>query len=250
MFGKLLKYDLKAMLKTMLPLWLLALVIGGIDSLRTGLNQSLQSFVSEEMEAVFIMVLVALFVGIFVMNIIFVVQRFWNGLLKDEGYLMFTLPVSTRKLIFSKALSSSISILGGIVVWTIIVAIMLLSSEGYYPLVKIFDGIHMTDIFIAETIQFIILVFVGIVGFVYRTYVSMSIGHLSNNHRFLLSILVYIAISIIGDIATTGVQSTSMIQILANGGDNIGLSILISVVEIVAYHIVTEFILTKKLNLE
>jgi hypothetical protein len=41
-----------------------------------------------------------------------------------------------------------------------------------------------------------------------------------------------------------------MIQILANGGDNIGLSILISVVEIVVYHIVTEFILTKKLNLE
>jgi hypothetical protein len=207
------------------------------------------------MDAVFIMALVALFVGIFVMNIIFVVQRFWNGLLKDEGYLMFTLPVSTRKLIFSKALSSSISILGGIVVWTIIVAIMLLSSayvysDGSYAIVTIFDGIRMTDIFNIEIIQLIILVFVGIVGFVYRTYVSMSIGHLSNNHRFLLSILVYIAISIIGDIATTGVQSTSMIQILANGGDNIGLSILISVVEIVAYHIVTEFILTKKLNLE
>ena len=50
-----------------------------------------------------LVVIVAVIVAIFVMNVIIVIQRFWNGLLQEEGYLMFTLPVTTRSLILSKS---------------------------------------------------------------------------------------------------------------------------------------------------
>ena len=39
----------------------------------------------------------------FVITLILTIQRFYKNLLTDEGYLMFTLPVSTGRLIWSQA---------------------------------------------------------------------------------------------------------------------------------------------------
>ena len=45
-----------------------------------------------------------LFFGIMVVSLVVVIQRFYKSLLGDEGYLMFTLPVETWKLVMSKLL--------------------------------------------------------------------------------------------------------------------------------------------------
>ena len=99
MLGKLIKYDLKALAKILAPLWGVLLVMGLIFgiSIRSNLDG-----IGNTMIVFSLVVIVAVIVAIFVMNVIIVIQRFWNGLLQEEGYLMFTLPVTTRSLILSK----------------------------------------------------------------------------------------------------------------------------------------------------
>ena len=105
MLGKLIKYDLKALTKILAPLWGVLLVMGLIFgiSIRSNLDG-----IGNTMIVFSLVVIVAVIVAIFVMNVIIVIQRFWNGLLQEEGYLMFTLPVTTRSLILSKVISALI----------------------------------------------------------------------------------------------------------------------------------------------
>ena len=51
---------------------------------------------------------VAVIVGMMIMTLILVIRRFWNGLLKEEGYLAFTLPVEVWQLIVSKVIVAAI----------------------------------------------------------------------------------------------------------------------------------------------
>ena len=105
MLGKLIKYDLKALAKILAPLWGVLLVMGLIFgiSIRSNLDG-----IGNTMIVFSLVVIVAVIVAIFVMNVIIVIQRFWKGLLQEEGYLMFTLPVTTRGLILSKVISALI----------------------------------------------------------------------------------------------------------------------------------------------
>jgi hypothetical protein len=52
------------------------------------------------------LVLVSLFIALGVITLMTIIGRFKDNLLSDEGYLMFTLPVSTEKLVLSKVLNS------------------------------------------------------------------------------------------------------------------------------------------------
>ena len=107
MLGKLIKYDLKALAKILAPLWGVLLVMGLIFgiSIRSNLDG-----IGNTMIVFSLVVIIAVIVAIFVMNVIIVIQRFWNGLLQEEGYLMFTLPVTTRSLILSKVISALIPV--------------------------------------------------------------------------------------------------------------------------------------------
>ena len=103
MLGKLIKYDLKALAKILAPLWGVLLVMGIIFGI--SIRSSLEG-IGNTMIVFSLVVIIAVIVAIFVMNVIIVIQRFWNGLLQEEGYLMFTLPVTTRSLILSKVISA------------------------------------------------------------------------------------------------------------------------------------------------
>ena len=105
MLGKLIKYDLKALAKILAPLWGVLLVMGLIFGI--SIRSNLEG-IGNTMIVFSLVVIVAVIVAIFVMNVIVVIQRFWKGLLQEEGYLMFTLPVTTRSLILSKVISALI----------------------------------------------------------------------------------------------------------------------------------------------
>ncbi len=128
MLGKLLKYELKASARTLLPLYagtlLMALVCGISMAVQTSnMRQFKQSIVygtavtfgsfSDPIDGginTFIgfgMLLVFAFcVAVTVLTVMCVVQRFNHGIAGDEGYLMFTLPVQHDILLTSKLLGA------------------------------------------------------------------------------------------------------------------------------------------------
>ena len=90
MLLKLLKYDFRAMWKQFSLIWGAALVLALVN--RFVLFQDVDSALLSQ-DGLFMFAFMAVIVAMFVIAIIFVVNRFSKGLLGNEGYLMHTLPV-------------------------------------------------------------------------------------------------------------------------------------------------------------
>ena len=107
MLGKLMKYDLRSNFRTLLPLWLtthgLAIVYSLLYGSRIAPSSAVGRFLLIVLPAI---VLVLLLGAMFTIALVYMVRGFSRGLLGQEGYLMFTLPVTPTALIASKALSA------------------------------------------------------------------------------------------------------------------------------------------------
>src|SRR5699024_10527300 len=104
MLLKLLKYDFRSMWKTFSLVWGACLVIALVNRFTLPLDGQ-DSVVIGDSEILSIVTALAFFGVLFAMFVavmIFIVQRFYKGLLGDEGYLMNTLPVPAWQLVLSK----------------------------------------------------------------------------------------------------------------------------------------------------
>ena len=285
MLKKLCKYEFRSIGRTLIPIYIAVIAVSIITSFTMGINieynrnynnildggvnlvYQLQGIFTVVMSLAYFAVMVALFVLTFVI----ILQRFYKGLLCDEGYLMFTLPVKPWQLITSKGITAFvISILSGIVSCISIFILMLGSLP--YPLktmaqffslenlsmffTRLNEVVPMWGIYLFE---FIILVIVSSLASLYQIYASMAIGHLSKKNRILMSVVAYIAISMILSFVggIFGVFSAFTMQnlIYINAGEAflhalLIFSIIISIIECVVFFVITERILSKKLNLE
>ena len=116
MFGKLIKYEWKAVMRSMLPIYGALAAISVINAflfsdLLTGNGAAAinleQGFLDQtQMVAMLLYTGILVVMGVF--TVMIVIRRFYSGLLKREGYLMFTLPVKPWQLVLSKALVACI----------------------------------------------------------------------------------------------------------------------------------------------
>ena len=107
--AKLLKYDLRANLRTLLPLWLTTIGLSLVCTLLYGARVTPQTALGRFLLLILPAIALVLLMGaMFTVSVVYMVRGFSRGLLGQDGYLMFTLPVSTSSLIASKALSALI----------------------------------------------------------------------------------------------------------------------------------------------
>lgn len=99
MTGKLLKYELKATARVMLPLYLVMLLATLVMAVNLDSGKVNNFILNTIINAAFF---IAVFVC-FVVGTLMILQRFYKNLLGSEGYLMFTLPVTTMQNILGKA---------------------------------------------------------------------------------------------------------------------------------------------------
>ena len=99
----LMKYEIKATARTLIPLYIALLAFAIINKIfiGTGLAHKLEGFGS-------IPFILSIFgygctmAAVFIVTFFVIIQRFYKNLLGDEGYLMNTIPVSTITNITSK----------------------------------------------------------------------------------------------------------------------------------------------------
>ena len=127
MLGKLLKYEMKASARTLLPLYIGTLVVAVICSIWSALivdNAEVNGsdlWVNGPLDGGMItgfvfLLLFALCVAIMVLTAMIVIQRFNKSLIGDEGYLMFTLPVTHAQLLSSKLIAGLLWVVVGTIV--------------------------------------------------------------------------------------------------------------------------------------
>ena len=282
MLGKLIKYDIKSMSRTFIPLWVLTPVIAMMLSLSmrgivTTSRLSPAGSLVAARNGIVTMVMGLLFfgviVGLVVMTIMFVIQRFWNGLLKEEGYLMFTLPVETWELVTAKGLSATfvacISVADAVfscLVLALFSAEVVLNTLADVWKLLTKELFEMGPVFMFGLVLFLFLSILSVAQSIYHVYAAMALGQLFEGHRVLGACVSYVGISIAVSVATSIVASVTS-WILPNSwsynwwfymnhsSEVMGLiyllvMILYTAVEIIVYHVITERILSTKLNLE
>ena len=106
MLGKLLKHEFRATGRLMLP------ALGAVLALAVLANFSIRFI--QVTDNTFLTILFGLVIAAFVigmvaaavMTLVLMILRFYRTLLRDEGYLMHTLPVNVHELVWSKLIVS------------------------------------------------------------------------------------------------------------------------------------------------
>ena len=149
-------------------------------------------------------ILFGLFVSLVVLTIMIIIQRFKRNLLEDEGYLMFTLPVTSKELILSKySVSLIYIILSSIVSLISFVMIILISNINNFSLDYFLHDLSILSnelLSIKSTLIYtIILIFVRYTIFILSIYLSLSMGQLSifNKYRNIVAFLSFFIINIV-----------------------------------------------------
>ncbi len=267
MLGKLLKYDLKAEYKTYGILYIV-LILTSFLSLITSkiLDNYPKNIVVEVVELIqklFIAGIPVLSFAIFIVTLVFSINRFYKNLLKDEGYLMHTLPVSTSQLILSKFIAFFIWSIAATAVVFLAVSIAAggfewinIFAQGYS---KGFAGVNQQD-FIKFNIYLIIFIVLTPLAFMSHVYLSFAIGQLSSKNKLGMSVLTFVVIYFVEQIVSTIItlllpNSNVSFEYNSDIGfskltDYMLIGVIITLLVAAAMYIVSNVILTKKLNLE
>ena len=276
MLGKLIKYDFRCLIRKFGPLWLGAMALAIINGFTTGHvleSESIHGILSFILGGVPMIVMVSLWIALGVMMIVFVCERFYKGLLGDEGYLMFTLPATVGEHIASKLIAALVMELVTALVGILSILLFALVYDARGMIAEFSDLFRMirevmgdlprgTGLFIFLTV---ITSIVSAAASNLHIYQSIALGHLARKNRAAASVLAFIGISIGLTILIsllspmTRTVGQDILELL-NGdtaqtfirGLNRALGVMLawSAVQCVAFFFGSDAVLTHKLNLE
>lgn len=284
MLGKLMKYDLRSGIRTFSLIWIGLALLGAINGLtiRFVLNGNVQSELVSFIFGVLPMILlVALYVAMGIFVLVFIIDRFYKGLLGNEGYLMFTLPVTSAAHIASKTLTSMIFTLASAIVALLSGGLLLavLAPPSFGDIAQAFQemGRYLrvnplpagTGWVIAE---FVVYSLIGMATTILQIYTAISVGHLAKKNRGWFALLAYVGISIAFSIIMNGcmlllLQSDAFPNVPLNWefclddagwhvqgvgmmASALGIYIGLALLEGTGFFFATRAILDKRLNLE
>ena len=204
MLGKLIKYDLRSCFRKFWVLWAALAALGVLNgfTIRYVLEKGhLGGFLTFLLGILPIILMGVLVIAIGIMALVYICERFYKGLLGDEGYLMFTLPATTAEHIASKCIVALILQVVSFLVGALtafLVALVYDPSTLFEFLGQIPKWLSEIDFpqgtawLIAE---FAILCLVGIAVSNLQIYQAIAIGHLGQKHRGGLALLAYVGIN-------------------------------------------------------
>ena len=207
MLGKLIKYDFRCLIRKFGPLWLGAMALAAVNGFTTGHvleSDSFNGILSFILGGVPMIVMVSLWIALGVMMIVFVCERFYKGLLGDEGYLMFTLPATTGEHIASKLIAALVMELVTALVGILSILLFALVYDAHGMLSGLADLRQMIREVIGNipkgTGLFIFLTALTSIVMAaasdLQIYQAIALGHLARKNRAAASVLAFIGISV------------------------------------------------------
>lgn len=195
MLGKLLKQDFRATARIMLPLYAAVPVLGLFTNLITRLCENQNGFLIRTIGALVSFVFSLSLIAAVVTTVVLMILRFYRNLMTDEGYLMFTLPVSTTELICSKLIVSVVWFLGALAVDAL--GLLVTGRFGSYQDAVRFQvtytfGMPMTGAQSAGLIiEFVAFLLLCCVALCLMTYAAMAIGQSFKKNKGLMSVVFF-----------------------------------------------------------
>ncbi len=263
MLGKLLKYDFKNLYKTLLPIYLITVVITILTVILNNLSDTsnLFSTLNALMIISYVVILMVLIVGTFFLSI----RDFYLDFATERGYLINTLPVKKSTIITSKFITGVTTMVTSLAVMFISIIILVIGNgewSGFANGVADFFKDIPSDA-VVMLILVAVLMIVAYISGLAVCYLSIALGQLKNTNKLGFSFLAYIILYIIYEMYFTfsltfiGVISPDFVssldsEITVISSVNILFGILIGLVIVFTAVVtpITNYILKNKLNLE
>lgn len=271
MLRKLLKHEFRATARVMGPLFGIMLVLSVLSNLSISYLMNTDAFVLNMLGALLVVAFAIGMVGLVVMSIVLMVNRFRTNLMGDEGYVMFTLPVSSHQLVWSKIIVSS--------VWFIVTGIV----ECLAAVISVFEMGWVRELFSshlfreiarawrevteryglnvpAMILETIVLCLIGCAVMCLSFYAAMAVGHSFANHKMALSVLFFFGIQFVIQLVN-GILMDIMdrsnlfnwnwdLDGMAGFHFMMGFAIVASLVLGAVYYTITAVALKRRLNLQ
>lgn len=263
--GKLMKYDLRAALRLFIPLWIGTLVLGLVNGVTIEMEQSDNRYLNFFTGLFAVLFVLAIF-AILIVAAIYVVQRFYQSMLKDEGYLTFTLPVGIDSILWSKALTALILLAGSAVVCVLAFVMMVVRDVAALDLRRVLESL-VSEVAWQEILSimgcFVLMMAAGCLAMLFLVYLSMAVGQLVQKHRMAASVGAYVGINILTSyLANLGLSlfgSDTIAEALNQfqAFDDVPMVCITflciafySLIEAAIYYFPARYLFKKKLNLE
>ncbi len=269
MLGKLMKVEFRATARSILPLYLVIAVLSvGVAFLSDSLDteSAVLSILSGLVVFGYAMALLASFVMVFVLMI----ERFRKNLLSDEGYVMFTLPVSVHQLLWSKIIASCLWFLATLAVACISTLPLFLASGGLGDIMdtlrQLFSMLHLLTLehginLTAFLLEGLLLSFSAYALGCLMIYFSIAAGYGFDRRKGLYAILIFFGVwillqMVLGTVAL-GMDYGSYMIYMENSLGELGAfhsmmwqAIAVNAVLAALFYLGTTWMLKHRLNLE
>jgi len=271
MLIKLMKHEFRATGRVMGPLYLVLLVTAiGANLSTRGLMEADNEFLNM-LGGLLVVAFVFAIMGVCLMSLVLMVQRFYKNLLGDEGYVMFTLPASVHQQMWSKLIVSAVWFAATFLAVCAAVAIVAyevgFAARVLHGLRQMFEALTAYYALngTALVLEFLLLCFVACCAMCLQFYAAMAVGHSFPNHKGLLSVVFFFvfqfAMQILGTILIVFLDESPIHHWLLqltdwqlSGMAATHLLMIVLILGVVLYgavfYFVTTFFLKKHLNLE
>ncbi|SFE54991.1 hypothetical protein [Peptostreptococcus sp. D1] len=277
MLGKLIKYEFRATARYFVPIFIAMILVFFINSLLVYANLNYVK-VNDIVVGIMVAITFGVIIALSIIGIYVSAKRFAQGVFGDEGYLTNTLPVKAHEIIISKTIVMFLFQIFSFIVMIVSIGMIwvaIYSSLTPEVLKEFWNNLEQTYSYITSDLILAIVFFmlsmiISMISSPLLIFLCVSIGHLKAfvSHKYLVGILSYVIISIsisvlrstkfeqifIGMNSTTKYVNPSAensIELMVAFFNKLSIETIIqSVVLIAVCFAATQFIISRKLNLE
>lgn len=270
MLGKVFKHEMKSSSRLFIPLFMGFLAVTLLCKFSAECANTLQFSprIMNTISALFMVLYFIYAIALFVMTAVFIVMHFYKTMISDQGYLTHTLPVKTSTMINGKLLSA--------ILWQILSCILFILSififaAGHFNFndIRVFwqdlgEVIGEISKYInlpLFTVEITLCAIAGLFSGPLMMYASLALGHLFRKHRVLFAVVSYFAIYIAMQIISSVVigymgshfdysQGLASSYSASVGQSYLLFQTLFAIATAVGFYAVTDYIFSRKLNLE
>ena len=202
-----------------------------------------------------------------IFTMVFVGYRFYKSVFTDQGYLTNTLPVTQRQIITAKGIVGVIWLVINFVIIAAAIMFMVISRDNFgdicLTLREVIDGLMaqgMSLTFVLTLTSLIISPFATVL----QLYFCVAVGNLFTGHKVLGAIAAYAATytvqQIIGLMILLGSGFQMVVSTVENTQNSVAYfdtmnvtmvaSLMVTIIFTVVFYLGTNYIMTKKLNLQ
>lgn len=206
MVGKMIKYDFMSFFRLLFPVQLIVIGIAVLNRIIQIFERETSTYSTVFISSIVLLVIAC--VVALVMSYVIGIVRFYQGLYSNEGYLSHSLPVTSAQHIWSKLIVSLLFECGTLLAIFIAANVAVIGevgSEVYkaagYLAKEFFAEVHFNGVLYG--LEWLLILLAAMASSLLMMYFCISIGQLVNRKKILLAFGVLFGLYMLGQILAT-----------------------------------------------